>query len=70
MYDPGTNPRENKEFILFILMTLKAVLRNAALLKASVTTPSNEHRMGGHEAPPCIISVFLGTYVDQVLNSI
>lgn len=51
-------------------MTLKAVLRNAALLKASVTTPSNEHRMGGHEAPPCIISVFLGTYVDQVLNSI
>ena len=56
--------------MLFILITLKAVLANGALIKASVTSPSNEHRMGGHEAPPCIISVFLGTYVDQVLNSI
>ena len=51
-------------------MTLKAVLQNAGLLIASVTSPSNEHRMGGHEAPPCIISVFLGSFVDRLLNSI
>ena len=51
-------------------MTLKAVLANSGLLKASVTSPSNEHRMGGHEAPPCIISVFLGSYVDRLLNNI
>lgn len=56
--------------MLFILITLKAVLANGALIKASVTSPSNEHRMGGHEAPPCIISVFLGSYVDRLLNAI
>ena len=49
---------------------MKAVLKNAALLKASVTSATNEHRMGGHEAPPCIISVFLGSYVDRLLKAV
>lgn len=53
-----------------MLITLKAVQKNAGLLKASITSASNEHRMGGHEAPPCIISVFLGSYIDKLLDSI
>jgi glutamine synthetase len=51
-------------------MTLKGVQDNAGLLKASITTASNEKRLGGHEAPPAIISVFLGSYIDRLLNSI
>jgi glutamine synthetase len=53
-----------------MLATLKAVQANGGLVKASITSASNERRMGGHEAPPCIISVFLGSYVHRLLNCI
>lgn len=48
LFDPGSDPQNNMIFVLFIVITLKAVLNNSALLKASVTSPSNEHRMGEH----------------------
>lgn len=70
LFEPGDKPSQNVKFILFMLITLKAVQKNAGLLKASITSASNEHRMGGHEAPPCIISVFLGSYIDKLLDSI
>lgn len=70
LFEPGTHPEKNSKFLLFLLMTLRAVQRNAGLLKASITSASNENRMGGHEAPPCIISVFLGSYLDRLLNCV
>lgn len=70
LFEPGEKPSHNVKFLMFLLITLKAVQKNAGLLKASVTSPTNEIRMGGHEAPPCIISVFLGSYIDRLLNSI
>lgn len=70
IFEPGKHPEKNATFLLFLLMTLKAVQDNAGLVKASITSASNEKRLGGHEAPPAIISVFLGSYVDRLLNCI
>lgn len=70
LFEPGEQPEKNIKFLMFLLLTLKAVQSNAGLLKASITSASNEQRMGGHEAPPCIISVFLGSYIDRLLNCV
>lgn len=68
LFTPGKNDTENLQFITFLVNVLMAVYKNNALLKASVMTAQNEHRLGAHEAPPAIISVFLGSQISQILD--
>jgi glutamine synthetase len=67
---PGKTPEENLQFITFVVNILLAVYKNNALLKASVMTAQNAHRLGANEAPPAIVSVFLGTQVSAVLDKL
>jgi glutamine synthetase len=67
---PGKTPEENLQFITFVVNILLAVYKNNALLKASIMTAQNAHRLGANEAPPAIISVFLGTQVSAVLDKL
>lgn len=69
LLSPGKTAEENLRFITFIVNTLMAVWRNNGLLKASIMSATNAHRLGGHEAPPVIISSFLGTQLTQVLDT-
>ncbi|MDO4706903.1 MAG: glutamine synthetase III [Porphyromonadaceae bacterium] len=68
LFSPGKDSQENLRFIAFMAITLMAVYRNNALLKASIASATNLHRLGGHEAPPAIISCFLGSEVTAVLD--
>lgn len=70
LLEPGRNPIENVLFLCFLVAILRAIHRYAPLLRSSIASSSNEHRLGSHEAPPGIISVFLGSQLDDVLNSI
>jgi len=70
LYGPGKNATENLMFVTFLVNTLMAVYKNNALLKASVATATNEHRLGANEAPPAIISAFLGTQISKVLDEL
>ncbi len=70
LFTPGKNEKENLQFITFLVNVLMAVYKNNALLKASVMTAQNEHRLGAHEAPPAIISVFLGSQISQILDNL
>ena len=65
---PGKNPEENLRFITFIVNTLMAVYRHNGLLKASIMSATNAHRLGANEAPPAIISSFLGSQLSRVLD--
>ncbi|GHT21400.1 glutamine synthetase [Bacteroidia bacterium] len=67
---PGKTPEENLQFITFIVNILMALYKNNALLKASVMTAQNAHRLGANEAPPAIISAFLGTQITSVLDKL
>ncbi|MBR4265918.1 MAG: glutamine synthetase III [Bacteroidales bacterium] len=67
---PGKNPEENLQFVTFMVNILMAVYKNNALLKASVMTAQNAHRLGANEAPPAIISAFLGTQLSGLLEKI
>ncbi|MCR4558647.1 MAG: glutamine synthetase III, partial [Bacteroidales bacterium] len=67
---PGKTPQENLQFVTFMVNILTAVYKNNALLKASVMTAQNAHRLGANEAPPAIISAFLGTQLSQLLDKI
>ena len=67
---PGKTANENLLFVTFLVNTLMAVHQHNALLKASIMSAQNEHRLGANEAPPAIISVFLGTQITSVLNKI
>ncbi|MEN8118198.1 MAG: glutamine synthetase III [Bacteroidota bacterium] len=68
LYSPGKNPKLNLQFLTFVVNTLKAVYDNQDLLRASILTASNSHRLGANEAPPSILSVFLGTEVSKMLD--
>ena len=70
LHAPGTTPEENLRFVVFIVETLMAVYRHNGLLKASIMSATNAHRLGGNEAPPSIISSFLGTQLTELLNHI
>lgn len=70
LMSPGKTDEENLRFLCFMANTLKAVYDNNALLKASVLTPSNAHRLGANEAPPAIISSFLGTQVHSAFEEL
>jgi len=67
LLDPGKTPHENIQFLLFLAAVLKAVDLHADLLRVSAVTPGNDHRLGADEAPPAIISVFIGSQLDDVL---
>lgn len=68
LYSPGKNPKSNLQFLTFVINTLKAVYDNQDLLRASILTAANTHRLGANEAPPSILSVFLGTEVSNMLD--
>ena len=67
---PGKNPAENKQFMLFLAAVVKAVDDYQDLLRISAATAGNDCRLGGHEAPPSIISIFLGEELDTIIKSI
>ena len=68
LYSPGKNPKTNLQFLTFVINTLQAVYDGQDLLRASILTASNAHRLGANEAPPSILSVFLGTEVSNMLD--
>jgi len=68
LYSPGKNPRANLQFLTFIVNTIKAVFDNQDLLRAAIVSAANSHRLGANEAPPAIISTFLGTEVNRMLD--
>ena len=67
LLDPGKTPHENIQFLLFLAAVLKAVDLHADLLRVSAANTGNDHRLGGNEAPPAIISVFVGSQLEDVL---
>jgi glutamine synthetase len=67
---PGKTPHQNLRFLLFLAAVLKGVHKHAGLLRAAIATSGNEHRLGGNEAPPAIISVFMGTMLTRVIDEI
>ena len=70
LLEPGKTPHSNKQFLLVLAAILKAVDDYAPLLRMSAATPGNDHRLGANEAPPAIISVFLGDQLEDVLNQL
>lgn len=70
LLDPGTTPHQNLRFLAVVSVVLQAVHRHADVLRAAIASPGNDHRLGGNEAPPAIISVFLGSLLDNIFNSI
>jgi glutamine synthetase len=70
LLSPGKNPKSNLQFLTFLVNVIKAVHDNNDLIRASVMNETNSYRLGGHEAPPAIISVFLGSYLTEMLESI
>lgn len=70
LLEPGTSPHENKQFLLFLFAVIKAVDEYSDLLRVSATNAGNDHRLGANEAPPAIISVFLGEQLEDVLEQI
>ncbi len=70
LLEPGTTPHQNLRFLAMIAVTMKAVHEHADMLRASIASPGNDHRLGANEAPPAIISVFLGQLLDKIFNGI
>ena len=70
LLDPGKTPAENTQFLVFLMAVIKAVVEYAVLLRVSVASAGNDHRLGANEAPPAIISIFLGDELSAVLDSI
>ena len=70
MLEPGKTPHENTQFLMVLTCILKAVNRHADLLRESAADPGNDHRLGANEAPPAIISVFLGEQLEDVLEQL
>ncbi len=70
LLDPGKKPHENKLFLLVLAAVIKAVDENAELLRLSASNPGNDHRLGANEAPPAIISIFLGEQLENIVEQI
>src|SRR5204863_9150851 len=70
LLSPGKTPKNNLMFLTFFVNTIKAVYEHADLLRASIASVNNDHRLGANEAPPAIISIFLGSQLSEVLDDI
>jgi glutamine synthetase len=70
LLSPGKTPRTNLMFLTFFVNAIKAVHDNADLLRGAIASASNDHRLGANEAPPAIISVYIGKYLTEVLNEV
>ena len=70
LFEPGKTPRENAQFLLFLVAVIKGVNEYQDLLRISVASAGNDHRLGANEAPPAIISMFLGDELTEILDSI
>ncbi len=70
LLSPGKTPMKNLEFLVFFVNTIKAVNDNEALLRAAIASAGNDHRLGANEAPPAIISIFIGAQLTRVLNEL
>ena len=70
LFSPGKDPQTNKRFLLFVSAVIEAIDRYYPLLRATTATATNDHRLGGHEAPPAIISIFLGDELTTILENI
>jgi len=70
LLSPGSNPGKSLEFLTFFVATIRAVHEYADILRASVASASNDHRLGANEAPPAIVSVFIGEFLTKILNNI
>lgn len=70
LLEPGTTPHQNLRFLACLAVTLKAVHEHADMLRASIASPGNDHRLGANEAPPAIISAFLGQMLEGILDNI
>ena len=68
LLEPGSRPHENKQFLLVLACIIKAVDKYAGLLRESAADPGNDHRLGANEAPPAIISIFLGSQLDDIMD--
>jgi len=70
LLNPGKTPHDNIQFLVFLIATIRAVYKHADILRAAVASYGNDHRLGANEAPPAIISVFLGDRLTQILENI
>jgi len=70
LLDPGDTPHDNLEFLFFCAAVIQAVNKHQGLLRASIASPGQDHRLGANEAPPAIISIFLGTQLENVFGAI
>ncbi len=70
LFDPGENPTENAQFLIFCAAVIRSVHKYSKLLRAVVATASNDHRLGANEAPPAIMSIFLGDHLSEIFNKI
>lgn len=70
LLSPGKTPKNNLMFLTFLVNTIKAIYEHADLLRASIASVSNDHRLGANEAPPAIISIFLGEQLNDILDEI
>jgi len=70
LLDPTDTPENNTHFLILLVAILDAVHKHSALLRASIASAANDHRLGGHEAPPAIISVYLGDELETILDNI
>ncbi|MBC7426137.1 MAG: glutamine synthetase III [Bacteroidia bacterium] len=69
LLSPGLSPQDNFQFLTIFINTIKAVYDHADLMRASIATAANDHRLGANEAPPAIMSVFIGSFLSEVLNT-
>ena len=70
LLSPGKNPKKNLQFLTFFINTIKAVAENGELIRSAIASASNDHRLGANEAPPAIISIFIGTQLTSVLDEL
>ena len=70
LLDPGDTPHENAQFLVFCGAVIRAVSKHAGLLRAAIASAANDHRLGANEAPPAIISIFLGEQLTDVFEQI
>lgn len=70
LFEPGATPHENLRFLYFLAAVLKGVYRHNGLMRASIASPGNDHRLGANEAPPAIVSAFLGAELTSILDKI